>query len=60
MIDGTYNSQNSQHKKPAKILNFGTIDQSAASIQLCSQSKQTKAEDKFLAGNFSCLDLPVN
>ena len=46
-------------KKPTKNLNFGTIDQSAASIQLRSQSKQSKVEDEFLAGNFSCLDLTV-
>ena len=47
-------------RSPEKNLNFGTIDQSAASIQLRSQSKQTKAEEKFLVGNFFYLDLPVN
>ena len=51
--------QESQFKNPAKSLNFGTIDHSAFSIQLRTQSKQSKAEDEFLAGNFSCLDLTV-
>ena len=40
-------------------MNFVTIDQSAAAIQLRSQSKQSKVEDEFSAGNFSCLDLTI-
>ena len=49
--------QESQYKKPAKNLNFGTIDQSAASIWFDSQSK---AGVSFFAGNVSCLDLTVS
>ena len=51
--------QESHFKKPAQKLNTGTIDQSAAWIQHCSQSKQSKAEDEFSAGKFSCLELLV-
>ena len=51
--------QESKFKKPAKNLNFGIINQSAALIQVRSQSKQSYAEDRFSAGNFSRLDLPV-
>ena len=34
-------------------MNFGTIDQSPALMQLRSQSKQSKAEDEFLCRKFS-------
>ena len=51
--------QEFQFKKPTKNLNFGTMNQSAASIQLCSQSNQARAENESLAGNISYLDLTV-
>ena len=45
----------SRFKKLVKKLNFSTIDQSAALIQLGSQSEI----GKLLAGNISILDLTV-
>ena len=46
--------QESQFKKPAKNLNFGIIDQSAALVI------RFDSGGDFSVGNFSCLDLPVN
>ena len=45
----------SQSKKAAKKLSFGTIEQSAACIHLRSQSKESEAKDEFLAVfRFAC------